>query len=192
MNAFGHVSMEQGDTLFVYADELNYDGLDEVAYLYADAGKKVRMINRDVKLETDEFIYDLRADLGYYTVGGVLTDPKNVLTSVEGEYVPSTKEANFYVDVHLNSRSKTDTLDIYTDTLYYNTNTHIAELYSPSEVVNARGIIYTDQGTYDTNHNLANLFNRSTVVFARESSFDSRHHSCLTMRRVMARLLARS
>jgi lipopolysaccharide export system protein LptA len=164
MDAFGHVSMEQGDTLFVYADELNYNGVEEIAYLYADYGKKVRMINRDVKLETDEFVYDLRADLGYYTVGGVLTDPKNVLTSVEGEYVPSTKEANFYVDVHLNSRSKTDTLDIYSDTLYYNTNTHVAELYSPSEVVNARGIIYTDQGTYDTNHNLANLYNRSTVV----------------------------
>jgi hypothetical protein len=164
MNAFGNVSMQQGDTLFVYADELNYSGPDEVAYLYADFGKKVRMINRNVKLETDEFVYDLRADLGYYTVGGTLTDPKNILTSIEGEYVPSTKEANFYDRVHLTSRSKSDTLDIYSDTLYYNTNTHVAELYSPSEVVNARGVIYTRQGTYDTNKNLANLYDRSTVI----------------------------
>ena len=31
MDAFGNVSMEQGDTLFVYADELNFDGNTEIA-----------------------------------------------------------------------------------------------------------------------------------------------------------------
>ncbi|MDE6286903.1 MAG: hypothetical protein K2L99_07910 [Muribaculaceae bacterium] len=55
MDAFGNVSMEQGDTLFVYADELNYDGPSEVAYLYSDAGKDVRLINRDVVLVTPVF-----------------------------------------------------------------------------------------------------------------------------------------
>lgn len=164
MNAFGNVSMEQGDTLFVYADELNYNGITEIATLYADPGKKVRLINRDVTLSTDVFVYDLGIDLGYYEVGGTLTDPSNTLTSRYGEYAPSTKEANFYTDVHLNSRNTTDTLDIYTDTLYYNTLTHIAELNAPSEVINARGIIYTSQGVYDTDSNRTTLYNRSTVV----------------------------
>lgn len=164
MNAFGNVRMEQGDTLFVYADELDYNGATELAVLYADPGKKVRLINRDVMLETDEFIYDLYADLGYYNVGGVLTDKQNRLSSHEGEYVPSTKEANFYVNVHLNSRSETDTLDIYTDTLYYNTGSHIAELYSPSEIINARGTIYTREGVYETDSDICNLYDRSTVV----------------------------
>lgn len=164
MDAFGNVSMEQGDTLFVYADELNYNGATEIATLYADPGKKVRLINRDVTLATDIFVYDLAIDLGYYEVGGTLTDPSNTLTSRYGEYAPSTKEANFYTDVHLNSRNTTDTLDIYTDTLYYNTVTHIAELNAPSEVINARGIIYTSQGVYDTDSNRTTLYNRSTVV----------------------------
>ena len=95
MDAFGNVSMEQGDTLFVYADELQFDGNTEIATLYADFGRKVRLINRDVTLETDIFIYDLGIDLGYYEVGGSLTDPSNTLTSRYGEYAPSTKEANF-------------------------------------------------------------------------------------------------
>ena len=94
MDAFGNVSMEQGDTLFVYADELNYDGATEVAYLYSDAGKNVRLINRDVMLETPEFTYDMRADIGYYAAGGELTDAHNRLRSIEGEYMPTTKEAN--------------------------------------------------------------------------------------------------
>lgn len=166
MNAYGNVRMEQGDTLFVYADELDYDGRPgvETATLYADPGKKVRLINRDVMLQTDIFIYDLHLDLGYYNVGGELTDKSNRLTSLEGEYVPSTKEANFYTNVHLNSRSQTDTLDIYTDTLYYNTATHIAELYSPSSVINARGTVYTRRGVYDTDSNICTLYDRSTVV----------------------------
>lgn len=166
MNAFGNVRMEQGDTLFVYADELFYDGHPdvEIATLYADEGKKVKLINRDVMLETDVFIYDLRFDLGYYNVGGVLTDKSNRLSSIEGEYVPSTKEANFYNDVHLNSRSKTDTLDIYTDTLYYNTGTHIAELNAASTIVNARGTVYTRRGVYDTDSDICTLTDRPTIV----------------------------
>lgn len=164
LDAFGNVSMEQGDTLFVYADELQFDGRSEIATLYADFGKKVRLINRDVTLETDIFVYDLGIDLGYYETGGRLTDPSNELTSLYGEYAPSTKEANFYTDVHLNSRNSTDTLDIFSDTLYYNTATHIAELHSPSRVINARGTVYTRLGVYDTDGNRTTLFDRSTVV----------------------------
>lgn len=164
MRAFGNVSMEQGDTLFVYADELDFDGPADVATLYADEGKKVRLINRDVTLETDIFTYDLGIDLGFYDVGGKLYDKKNTLTSLKGEYVPSTKEANFYTNVHLNSQDDSDTLNIYTDTLYYNTGTHVAELLSPSEVFNVRGEIYTRSGVYDTDSNRVTLYERSTVV----------------------------
>ena len=163
-DAFGHVSMEQGDTLRVDADELNYDGLRELAVLYADPGKKVVMRNRDVTLETDVFYYDLAIELGYYRTGGVLSDPNNTLTSLEGEYAPPTKEALFYRDVHLYSRNQTDTLNIYSDTLYYNTETHIAELFSPSRVVNFRGTIYTTNGIYDTDSDRITLYDRSTIV----------------------------
>ncbi len=168
LQAFGNISMEQGDTLFVYADELDYDGATEIATLYANPGKKVRLINRDVMLQTDVFIYDLAIDLGYYEVGGTLTDPSNTLSSLYGEYVPSTKEANFYTDVHLNSRNQEDTLDIFSDTLYYNTDTHIAQLFSPSEVINKRGTIYTTLGVYDTDSNRTTLYDRSTIVTAQD------------------------
>ncbi len=163
MDAFSNVRMEQGDTLFIYADELNYNGVGEVAYLYANGVDSVRLINRDVMLKTPVFVYDLGIDLGYYNVGGALTDAKNRLTSLEGEYVPSTKEANFYRNVHLNARGEKDTLDIYTDTLYYNTDTHVAELFSPSEVVNAQATIFTKNGTYNTETYIADLYDRSMV-----------------------------
>lgn len=164
MDAFGHVSMEQGDTLEVTADELNYNGITEIAVLYADPGNKVRLRNRDVTLETDVFVYDLAIELGYYEVGGTLRDPKNTLTSLYGEYAPPSKEANFYTNVHLYSRDETDTLNIYSDTLYYSTLTHVAELHSPSTVVNSRATIYTTLGVYDTDSNFCSLYRRSRVV----------------------------
>lgn len=162
-DAFGNVKMTQGDTLFVYADELNYDGATELAILFADPGKKVRLINRDVKLETDIFNYDLRNDVGYYNIGGTLTDKQNILTSVEGQYHPSTKQAYFDYDVHLESQQKNDKLYINTEALTYNTATHIATLNSPSEIINSDGIIYTSNGVYNTNVGTADLFARSTV-----------------------------
>lgn len=162
-DAFGNVRMQQGDTLFVYADELNYDGGQQLAVLFADPGKKVKLINRDVTLETDIFTYDLKTDIGYYNIGGTLTDKQNILTSVEGQYHPRTKQSYFDYDVHLESKSDKDKVIINTEALTYNTATHMAELNSPSEIINADGTIYTSSGIYNTNKGTANLFARSTV-----------------------------
>ncbi len=164
LQAFGNVKMEQGDTLFVFADELDYDGTKELAILYADEGKKVQLINKDVMLETDVFEYDMSIDLGYYNVGGVLSDSLNILESLEGEYSPSTKDANFYVDVKLTSITSSDTLKIFSDTLSYNTDTHIAELNSYSEIYNRDGVIFTTSGIYRTDENKADLYERSLIV----------------------------
>lgn len=162
-DAFGNIRMEQGDTLFIYADELNYRAPEQMAFLYALPGKKVKMINRDVTLETDEFTYDLGIEVGYYTTGGILYDKQNRLTSMEGEYVPATKDANFYTDVHLTSLGEQDTLVIFSDSLFYNTNTNISILQSPSEIINKRGTIYTCDGLYDTSVDTAALYKNSII-----------------------------
>lgn len=162
-DAFGNVRMEQGDTLFIFADELNYRAPEQMAFLYADPGNVVRMINRDVTLETMEFTYDLGIEVGYYTTGGVLFDSQNRLTSLEGEYVPASKDANFYTNVHLTSLGDTDTLVIFSDSLFYNTDSHISMLRSPSEIINKRGTIYTRDGLYDTNLDTAALYSHSLI-----------------------------
>lgn len=162
--AFGNVRMEQGDTLFIYSDELDYDAPAQVAFLYADPGKVVRMINRDVTLETDVFRYDIAYEIGSYNTGGVLYDSQNRLTSIEGEYLPASKDANFYNDVHLVSLGREDTLEIFSDSLFYNTVSHISRINSPSRIINRRGTIYTSEGLYDTDLDTAALYRRSIVV----------------------------
>lgn len=164
LQAYGNVRMEQGDTLFVYADELNYANSTQLAILYADPGKKVRLINKDVTLTTDVFNYDMGIELGYYEVGGVLTDKENRLDSWYGEYSPSSKDALFKENVHLNSLGENDTLDIYTEEMLYNTLTHIAILDTTSTIISADGTIYTTSGVYNTETSQADLYHRSLVV----------------------------
>ena len=164
IQAFGNVRMEQGDTLFVYADRLDYSYTTELAVLYADPGKKVRLINRDVTLTTDIFNYDLAIELGFYEVGGTLTDKNNRLTSWYGEYSPATKDALFKDQVVLHSLREKDTLDIYTEEMLYNTGTRIAILDTVSTIVSADGTIHTSNGAYNTDTQKADLFDRSLVV----------------------------
>lgn len=163
LDAFNNVHMEQGDTLFVYGDELYYSGADELAELRAYPGKKVRLINRDVSLTTDVFFYDLAEHVGYYETGGTLTDKQNILKSLQGYYYPDSKDAFFYLNVDLTGPRPNDTLRMFTDSLTYNTGTNIAQLMCETLIVSKDGEITSTSGFYDTNAGLADLYDRSTV-----------------------------
>ena len=163
IEAFRNVRMEQGDTLFVYGDELYYNGEQQLAELRAYPGNKVRLINRDVTLTTDVFFYDMQEEVGYYETGGTLKDKQNTLRSLQGYYYPNTKDAFFYLNVVLNGPRPNDTLRMYTDSLTYNTATNIAQLMCDTRIVNKDGEINSTSGFYDTNTGLADLYKRSVV-----------------------------
>lgn len=154
--AFGNVKMEQGDTLFVYADRLYYNGVEELARLR----DHVRMENRNVTLFTDSFDYDMIANIGYYFEGGKIVDDKNELTSVYGQYAPDTKDSEFLFDVELTNERST----MKTDTLFYNTNTHIADIVGYTTILSDSNTIYSDKGWYNTASDKATLYDRSLVI----------------------------
>ncbi len=168
MEAYGNVRMQQGDTLFLYGDEMEYSGFMELATIYAEGNNMVRLINRDVKLTTQVLHYDVGIGLGYYDVGGTLTDPNNTLRSLEGEYIPSTKEANFYTNVKLDGRTnKGDTVLLFTDTLTYNTQSRTAYIVCPSKIISRDGVILSSNGDYNTATNVGWLYDRSLVLTKR-------------------------
>ncbi len=153
--AFSNVTMEQGDTIFVYGDYLYYDGNTRLARLRDN----IRMEDKSATLFTDSLNYDRVANLGYYFEGGMLVDEENELTSFWGQYAPDTKVAVFSDSVKLVNEDYT----IFADTLRYNTETKIADILGPSRIVSDSGYIHTNRGWYNTVTEESRLFDRSKV-----------------------------
>lgn len=156
VEAFSNVRMEQGDTLFIYGDYLNYNGETQLAMLR----ENVKLINRKTTLTTDSLNYDRLYNLGYYFEGGTLTDEENILTSDWGEYSPATKIAVFNHEVKLANPRFT----LYSDTLKYSTDSKIATILGPSNIVNEKNHIYSERGFYNTTKDQAQLLDRSVLT----------------------------
>lgn len=154
--AFSHVRMEQGDTLFLYGDRLFYDGMSQIAQMRMN----VRMENRTTTLLTDSLNYDRVYNLGYFFDGGTLMDEQNVLTSEWGEYSPATKQSVFNYNVKLVNPKFTLT----SDTLGYNTATKIANIVGPSDIWSDNNHIYSERGIYNTQTGQADLYDRSVLI----------------------------
>lgn len=163
LDAFGHVVMQQGDTLFVYADKLFYDGLEKHAIL-TDGPSQRNVIMKDPKvtLTTDSLDYDLNQEIGWYSTGGKLEDDMNVLTSQYGEYSPATKQAAFKYDVVMVNNK--DGFTMYTEELDYNTETHIADINTATRIEGKTDTILTTSGQYNTATDNAVLMARSTII----------------------------
>ena len=156
VEAFSNVRMEQGDTLFIYGDYLNYNGETQLAMLR----ENVKLINRKTILTTDSLNYDRLYNLGYYFEGGTLTDEENILTSDWGEYSPATNIAVFNHEVKLANPRFT----LYSDTLKYSTDSKIATILGPSNIVNEKNHIYSERGFYNTAKDQAQLLDRSVLT----------------------------
>ncbi|MDE6866942.1 MAG: LPS export ABC transporter periplasmic protein LptC, partial [Muribaculaceae bacterium] len=163
MDAFGHVVMKQGDTLFVYSDKLYYDGtLRHAILVNGPSQREVVMKNRKVTLTTDSLDYDMIQDLGWYTQGGKLEDEENTLTSVYGQYSPATKVADFRNNVVLVNKS--DGFRLSTEELTYNTATSIADINTRTLIEGKNDTIITTQGWYNTKTDNATLTARSVIL----------------------------
>ncbi len=154
-DAFGHVRMNQADTLTLTSRVLFYDGADQMARARYD----VVLTHRKSKLYCDSLDYDRLYDLGYFFQGGKLVDQDNTLTSEWGQYSPATREAVFNYNVDLHNPDFT----LLSDTLHYNTGTAIARIVGPSNIDNGDNHIYSERGSYDTNAGHAYLLDRSIV-----------------------------
>ena len=147
LDAFGHIRMEQGDTLFVWADQLYYNGDARLAKLTnGPSERKVRLKDPSGELLTDTLDYDVDQEIGFYGCGGELKDDVNTLTSIFGQYSSRTKDAEFFYDVELINHK--DGFSLLSDTLFYNTATHMARIESPTDIYGPNDTIYTRRGWY--------------------------------------------
>lgn len=156
VQAFGNVRMEQGDTLFMYGDYVDYDGDSNFARVRGN----VRLIDKASVLETDSLNYDRNINLAYYFDGGTLSDEQSTLDSYWGQYDLTTKDAIFTDDVSLQNPQ----FLLNSDTLHYNTATKLAKIVGPTDIYNGDNHIRSSLGLYNTWNRQATLLKRSIVA----------------------------
>lgn len=156
LDAFGHVRIVQGDTLVGHGDKLFYDGNRKMARFR----KNVRLEDGKMTLYTDSLNYDRLNDIAYYYSGGRVCDSVNTLTSVWGQYLPSTKTASFKQNVRLVNPDFT----LMSDTLNYHTQTNVADIVGTTKMIyQEETTIYSTKGWYNTQNDKSMLLNRSVI-----------------------------
>lgn len=160
--AFGHVRMNQSDTLTLTSDYAWYDGRPEREMVYAR--KNVVVTHRKTSvLKTDSLNYDRKFNYVFYAEGGHFHDSKKNVDMVSdwGRYNLDTREAVAYYNVTL----KSPEYEIRTDTLYYDAAKERAQVMSRSTIYsNKDGYqITSSNGYYYMKGDRTEMFDRSTI-----------------------------
>lgn len=173
IDAFGHIHINQADTINTFADLLHYEGNTKIATLK----NNVRMTDGHMVLTTDLLNYDMNTHIGSYTDGGKLVNQSTVLTSGHGYYYADTKDVYFKNNVQLTDPQYT----LATDTLLYNTISRIATFIAPTTINTGNSIIHTDCGYYNTMQNYAHLCDRPSILdSAQQVTADSMNYDRAT------------
>lgn len=156
-DAFGHVRIQEGDSISITAGEMTYDGMTTLAELHDN----VILTKNVTTLFTERLFYNRSQKVAYYDNFGTLADSVNTLTSVYGEYNTGSDEALFQNQVHLEN----DRFTLDTDILHYNTKTSICRIVSPTIIETIDSVtIETDRGFYNTDTEQSILLDHSLVT----------------------------
>jgi hypothetical protein len=155
LEAFGHVHINDADSVQTYSDYLKYLGKEKKAYLK----KAVKLTDGKGVLTTDELEYDVNTKIGTYLKAGKVVNGTTVLTSKEGYYYGETRDVYFKNKVVLTDPD----YKIYTDTLLYNTYTNVATFVCPTRIITGSRKIKTRDGYYDLKNKKAYFGKRPEI-----------------------------
>ena len=144
MRAYGHVVIQQGDSVSCFSDSLIYDGISKIADLYSKDDVILKS-GQQTLYAWKTLNYNMATKVGTYKRGGKLLSDKTQVFSREGEYYVSTHEAFFRKKVFVSDKDFT----LKTDTLQYNTADKTALFLAPTRITQEKANIYCERGYYD-------------------------------------------
>lgn len=162
IKAFSNVKVNQGDSLFLWGDYLEYNGNTRLATV---TGEEVKLDDTEMTLTTDRLDFDRGSSLAYYQNGGKIINQDNVLTSGQGYYHTQSKFFDFKDSVVLvNPRYR-----IESDTLRYSSHNRVAYFEGPTNIISDSSFIYCENGRYNTVSDIAQF--RENAYLYEENKF---------------------
>lgn len=155
LEAFGHVHINDADSIHTYSDYLRYEGNSKKAYL----NNNVKLTDGKATLTTTQLDYDVHTKTGVYYNGGKLVSGSTVLNSRQGIYYGETNDVLFKHQVDLVDPD----FKLKTDSLLYNTNSKIANFITKTEITSKDQHIVTTDGFYDLNSKRSSFGKRPII-----------------------------
>ncbi len=156
VDAFGNVSIHQGDTLHLYGKSLHYEGNNKTV----EIKENVRLVDKQTTLTTDFLTYIIDKKVGFYYGGGNIVNANNKLKSREGYYYTDSKTFFFKGNVEIINPQYT----IYSDTLQYNTILRTAYFFGPTKIISQTNLIYCENGWYNTQKNTSKFYRNAYLT----------------------------
>ena len=155
--AFGKIHINQGDTLHLYGDHLDYIGQENKAIVQGNIVLK----DEQVHITTEQLHYDLSSKIASYYTGANILNGDNKLYSVKGNYYAESKILLFKKDVLLKNPKYTTE----SDTLKYHTISEVAYFVGPTIINSDNNLIYCENGWYNTQSDISQ-FNRNAYLWS--------------------------
>ena len=157
VKAFGDVFIQQGDSLKMNSNYIEYNGDTKVAL----ARENVQLRNEKMTLETQELFFDRNKQEAYYLNYGKISDEENVLTSREGRYFVTPKKSQFTSQVKITNAD----FEVNSLTLdYYHTTGHIY-MFGPTTVTGKDYIAYGEKGFYDSKREQGYFMDKARIDY---------------------------
>jgi hypothetical protein len=155
-DAFSNVHILVNDSVEIYSDLMFYDGNKK----YAEFFDNVRLKDDSTLLKTEYLTYSRTQHLATYPDSAVTTRGDKKLVSKVGFYRDDIKELSFFDEVEVTSPK----YQMYTDTLFYNTNIEKMWFYGPTKIINEDNILEGEYGYYLSNEEHA-FINKRPLLY---------------------------
>lgn len=159
LDAFGHIHIQQGDSIHLYGELLKYNGNTKKALIT----KNVVVNKGDMQLTTEELNYDIATSVGYYVTPARIINKENTLTSNTGYFFAKSNDLTFRKNVVLTNPQ----FVINCDTMRYNTTSKITFFVGPTTIKSKDNLIYAEDGWYDT-YNDQSRFSKNSYILTKE------------------------
>lgn len=155
--AFGHVTMNQGDTINMRSAYAEYDGNTKFAF----ASQDVKLTTPSTTLTSDSLFFDRQQQKAFYRSGGTVKDSASTITSQFGTYNMPEKKYSFRQNVKVTNpdyQITSQQIDFYPDTGH-------AYLYGKSRIISESAIVDCYRGYYDTKTDQGYFVEQAKVAY---------------------------
>ncbi len=154
-NAFQNVHIIVNDSVEIFSDLLDYDGNTRFAEFF----DHVKLMDDSTTLLTEYLTYDRNLHLACYPDSATTYRGDKTLISCIGYYRDDLKEFSFFENVEVTSPK----YQMFTDTLYYNTNIEKMWFEGPTIIINEENTLDGEHGYYLVDEDIAFLDKRPVM-----------------------------